>query len=393
MPRNIWLLIIGMAINVTGASFIWPLNTIYMHNELGESLAFAGVILMLNQGFAIVGNLIGGSLFDRWGGYKTILTGSSIAVVAATLLAFFHTITAYTLLLIVMGFGSGITRPAMFAMAGSVWPEGGRRAFNSIYVAQNLGVALGASIGGFVAAFSFGYIFIANAAIYILFFIYVFLTYKNMDTNTHTGYAGVKALNTKIKDKTAFRALLILSVGFFMCWIGYVQWQTTIASYTQDLGIPINQYSLLWTINGFLIVASQPILKIVTKKIEDPRKHIYIGNTIFILSFIVVLYAQSFTMFAVAMVILTIGEMLVWPAIPTLANQLAPKGRTGFYQGFINSVSTAGHMIGPLLGGFIVDQYHIEILFYILIGLFIIPYWTTYRYNKGLPAEKELHTS
>ena len=41
----------------------------------------------------------------------------------------------------------------MFAMAGSVWPEGGRKAFNAIYVVQNLGVALGATIGGYVAKY------------------------------------------------------------------------------------------------------------------------------------------------------------------------------------------------------------------------------------------------
>lgn len=50
MPKQVWILIIATSINVTGASFIWPLNTIYMHNELGESLTFAGLILMFNQG-------------------------------------------------------------------------------------------------------------------------------------------------------------------------------------------------------------------------------------------------------------------------------------------------------------------------------------------------------
>lgn len=65
MPKQVWILIIATSINVTGASFIWPLNTIYMHNELGESLTFAGLILMFNQGAAIVGNLVGGTLLIK----------------------------------------------------------------------------------------------------------------------------------------------------------------------------------------------------------------------------------------------------------------------------------------------------------------------------------------
>src|SRR5690625_5935061 len=73
MPKSIWLLVIATTINVTGASFLWPLNTIYMHNELGRSLAFAGFILMFNQAASIAGNLIGGALFDKIIAYKTIL--------------------------------------------------------------------------------------------------------------------------------------------------------------------------------------------------------------------------------------------------------------------------------------------------------------------------------
>ncbi|HET7657570.1 MAG TPA: MFS transporter, partial [Bacillales bacterium] len=75
MPRSFWLLIVGMTVNVTGATFLWPLNTIYIHGELGKSLALAGLVLMFNAGAAIIGNLIGGSLFDRIGGYQTILAG------------------------------------------------------------------------------------------------------------------------------------------------------------------------------------------------------------------------------------------------------------------------------------------------------------------------------
>src|SRR5699024_2357508 len=174
MPRYIWLLAIATTISVTGGSFLWPLNTIYMHNELGNTLAFAGFILMLNQAATIVGNLIGGVLFDKFSPYKTILAGTAVAMCAASGLMFMHTnITAYAIFLIIIGLGTGTVWPVMFAMAGSVWPTGGRRAFNAVYVAQNLGVAIGAALGGYIASFSYAYIFIANA--YIIFFFFLFI--------------------------------------------------------------------------------------------------------------------------------------------------------------------------------------------------------------------------
>lgn len=59
MPRTLWLLIIGMAVNVTGSSFLWPLNTIYIHDHLGKSLSVAGLVLMVNAAASVAGNLIG----------------------------------------------------------------------------------------------------------------------------------------------------------------------------------------------------------------------------------------------------------------------------------------------------------------------------------------------
>src|SRR3954462_10690217 len=82
MPRTLWLLIIGMVVNVTGSSFLWPLNTIYIHDHLGKSLSVAGVVLMLNSAASVIGNLIGGSLFDKIGGYKSVLFGIGTIFIA-----------------------------------------------------------------------------------------------------------------------------------------------------------------------------------------------------------------------------------------------------------------------------------------------------------------------
>ena len=73
MPRALWILMIGMAMNVTGASFLWPMNTIYVHEQLGKSLSVAGMVLMLNSGASVAGNLVGGILFDKIGGFQSMM--------------------------------------------------------------------------------------------------------------------------------------------------------------------------------------------------------------------------------------------------------------------------------------------------------------------------------
>jgi MFS family permease len=393
MPKSLWLLIAGMMVNVTAASFLWPLNTIYINSHLGKSLSVAGLVLMLNAGASVIGNLFGGSLFDKIGGYRSILTGIIITLLALVGMNFYHGWPHYVIFLAIVGFGSGIVFPSMYAMAGSVWPEGGRKSFNAIYVAQNVGVAVGAALGGLVASYSFQYIFLANLIMYVIFFFIAFLGYKNISVNTGKQTSLIQE-GTFIKNKSKFTALILICTAYILCWIGYVQWQSTIASYTQEINISLKQYSLLWTINGALIVLAQPLLSKMIRRFENNLKmQIQIGIVIFMISFGFAAVADVFHMFAIAMIILTIGEMLIWPAVPTIANDLAPKGREGFYQGIVNSTATGGRMIGPLLGGIMVDFFGISTLFTSLIGLFAVAMVFTAIYDRSLKKRESVSVS
>ncbi|MBU9713762.1 MDR family MFS transporter [Evansella tamaricis] len=387
MPKAIWILVIGMAINITGASFLWPLNTIYMNQILGQPLSVAGIVLMFNGGAGILGNLIGGKLFDKIGGYKTIMTGVSITMTSAFTLAILHqSFTAYVILLMGLGFGAGLMIPCMYAMAGSLWPEGGRRPFNAIYVAQNVGVAIGAAIGGFLASFRFDFVFFGNGLMYLVFFILAFVSIRKLKLNRDGGSTtSVFEQSQLIENKKRFNALVILCLGFLICWIAYVQWQTNISVHTQNLGIPLNHYSILWTVNGAMIVFCQPVIRFFVKRwFHSLKAQIYVGVSIFMIAYIILSQAELFTAFLAAMIVLTIGEMFVWPAIPTIAHKLAPKGKAGYYQGIVNSVGTGGRLLGPLFGGIIADLYGMTILFYLLVGMFLIPILTTFLFDRKL---------
>lgn len=389
MPRALWLLIIGMLISMTGGSFLWPLNAIYIHDYLGKSLSVAGFVLMLNSGTSVVGNLLGGFLFDKVGGYRSILLGIIISVLSLTGMSLWHGWPYYVIFLAFLGFGGGITFPSMFAMAGSVWKEGGRKAFNAVYVAQNAGVALGSALGGLIASYSFDYIFIANLFMYILFLLIAVFGYKTI-AEQQLGQTNVLHERKTIRDKGKFYALIIICAGYFLGWVCYVQWQATISAYTQEINISLTQYSALWTINGAIIVLGQPIMQGILKKFggSNLKGQMLVGYGIFIISFGLVSLADGFKGFVAAMVILSIGEMLVWPVVPTVASQLAPRGREGFYQGIVNSTATGGRMIGPVLGGMLVDMYGMSMLFFILIILLVFALVVSSFYDRPLKVKE-----
>lgn len=388
MPKQVWFLIIGTFVNTVGNSFLWPLNSIYIHDHLGKSLTTAGIVLMLNSLAGVFGNLVGGYLFDRLGGYKAILIGVVFNLISITLLTIWHDWPQYIVFLTMMGFSGGIVYPAIYAIAGSAWPEGGRRAFNSIFLANNVGVAIGPALAGIVADIKFDYVFSANLFFYAIFFVLVITTYKRFDMKglTTKPFSGNE---TKRRNRGPIVALSILSISLIVCWLSYSQWSATISSYTQGLGMSLSEYSLLWTINGFMIVAVQPIIRPLVTRWENKIKHqLVLGLILMSLSYIVVYFAQDFKMFAAAMVILTFGEVFFTPVIPMIANKLAPHGQEGFYQGLVNSASTIGRMIGPVFGGLMVDLYGMQILMLILSLLIVIAIIPCLVFDRTLRKEQ-----
>ncbi|MEG0472358.1 MAG: MFS transporter [Solibacillus sp.] len=384
MPKQVWLLIIGTFVNTVGNSFLWPLNSIYIHDYLGKTLTMAGFVLMLNSLAGVFGNILGGILFDKLGGYKTILIGVILNLFSISLLTMWHEWPQYIIFLTMLGFSGGIVFPALYAIAGSAWPEGGRRSFNAIFLANNVGVAIGPALAGIIADIQFEWVFMSNLIAYIVFFFIVVSTFKRFDS----GKVTMKKVTSETRDKKAkapLIALSILSISLVLCWLSYSQWSATISSYTQTLGMSLSQYSLLWTLNGFMIVAVQPIIKPLVTRWEKKIKHqLVLGLALMSLSFFVVYFAGDFKMFAAAMVILTLGEVFFSPVIPMLANKMAPPGQEGFYQGLVNSATTVGRMIGPLFGGLMVDLYGMQVLMLILTVILIVATIPCLLFDRGL---------
>ncbi|MFV9510636.1 MDR family MFS transporter [Tepidibacillus sp. LV47] len=392
-PLSLWILAIGMTINVTGNSFLWPLNTIYITGVLNKSMSIAGFVLMLQQGSGILGNLAGGWLFDRWGGKKTIIIGIIMSAINVLSLAFLHQWILYVLFMLLLGFSNGLVFPSMYAMAGTIWPEGGRKAFNLIYVAQNLGVAIGSTLGGIVAQISFTLIFIVNSITFLLFLFLVIFGFRNEQWQQAVVVSGVEISDQEeVKESKeasrAFVSLMILSIAFVLAWIPYVQWQTSLSKYISNLGIPLSKYTLLWTINGVLIVLGQPFISFVTKRfLTTIKKQLFVGIIIFILSFAIMVHNTFYIGFVLAMITMTIAEMLVWPAVPAAAYELAPENKAGFYQGIVSSAGAGGRMLGFLIGGWLYDHTSIPNLLWIMIGLFVISGLTFLNYDRGVIRE------
>ncbi len=132
--------------------------------------------------------------------------------------------------LVMLGFGGGIVIPAIYRYGWSSVAEWQKQTFNAIYLAQNIGVAVGAAMGGFVAEFSFNYIFLANLIMYVVFAL-VAVTQFNIEINQKVKYPTHLDTIGK-KNKARFISLVLICAMFAICWVAYIQWESNRIIYT-----------------------------------------------------------------------------------------------------------------------------------------------------------------
>ncbi|MFF0827908.1 MFS transporter [Brevibacillus sp. NPDC003359] len=382
-PSSIRLLAIAAVIFSTGMACIWPLVTIYIHNHLGKPLTVAGFLLLLNQGAFLIGSIVGGMLFDRWGKMRTIVVGSIGGMLISVSLGVTQDFTVYVLLLLLNGLFYGSLSPVMNALAVVLWPDGGRKGINLIYVSLNVGVAAGSALGGFLASVSFAWTFFGNAISQVIVLTMFMLILprqlklaeqqRQLQTTAPEHAEGELLRQPQQQPKVVWGALLLLCGGLLISWIVYVQWTTVLSTYMQSLGISLRQYSLLWTLNGGLILFGQPLIAWVIRRFARTLKaQMLLGAYIFALSMLILSQSTVYAGFVAGMFIMTLGEMLVWPAVPAVAAQFTPEGREGFIQGLIAGTGSAGRMVGPLLGAFIFQSIHAQGLLLVMAGLCLL---------------------
>ncbi|KRL96919.1 MDR family MFS transporter [Liquorilactobacillus satsumensis] len=368
-----WLLL-GSLIASTGTSFIWPLTTVYMHDYLHQTLTLAGIVLFVESVLMIGGSYLGGYIYDHFN-YRPWLLGSiGASLISMFLLIFFNGWPLYPLLLLVNGFGGAIANTIINALATTIKHHDAAYVFNMMYFAANCGVVLGTFIVGFVVKYNIRYVFVVTFILFVFFWLIAQRHYRvprKVAVPEKTA-----ATDPLLPKKTPVFAVWIvcgLLLAYLMIELGYSQWQSNLAVYMQSLGIGLNKYSYLWTINGIIIVIGQPLINYLELHFEINGYHkVYGGFLLFILGFGSLIFAKDYPHFILSMVIVTLGEVIAFPTIPALVASLSSEAEKGKYQGFVSISASLGHAIGPLLGGVVIEFASYEVLFEGLTFLIVI---------------------
>jgi MFS family permease len=274
---------------------------------------------------------------------------------------------------VVTGVFSRVGGPAQQALVADILPEQQRaQGYGIIRVTFNLSVTLGPAIGGLLATQSYTSLFIADAIASIIVAGIVFLVLpetlvKAVETQSLSLVVTLKGYGQVIRDHAFMLFFLASTLSAMM----YMQMNSTLAVYLRDFhGVPEQGFGYILSMNAGMVVLFQFY---VTRKIRGypPMLMITLGTLLYAFGFSMYGFTSTYGMFLLAMVVITIGEMVVAPVGQALVATFAPDDMRGRYMAFFGYSWAIPFAFAPTLAGLLMDGGNPQWVWYIagVIGL------------------------
>jgi len=144
----------------------------------------------------------------------------------------------------------------------------------------------------------------------------------------------------------------------------YMNMNTTLGVYLRDAhGVPESGYGYILSLNAAMVVLFQFG---ITRRIENrpPLLMMAFGSALYAVGFALYGFVSSYIMFLLAMVVITVGEMIVAPVGQALVAKFAPEAMRGRYMAVFGYSWGISFMIGPYLAGLVLDNFDPRFLWY-----------------------------
>ncbi len=327
---------------------------------------FFGFMAVVRSVFQAAGGELSDRIERRWLlVYSQYIRALSFLAMAGSIsfnLGFWPTAAALTVNSI---FGA-IFQPAANATVADILPK--KQWLDGYAItrsAGNLGWAAGPAIGGYLAGWSYSALFIVSAVIAVLSGL-IFHTLLHVPEGTRPNDRFRFRDIVAVKDDPF---LLRHAALMFVLYLVVAQLMVPFSVYAVEMaGISKTELGTLYTINGLVVVLLQiPLTKLLTRYTLTAQ--IAAGALLYAVGYGTMGIFVGYEYFAMVMMVVTLGEVIMSPPTLTLTSRLAPEGRMGRYMGIHGFVVAAGWSFGPLYGGVILDHFsHNHALAWILIS-------------------------
>ncbi len=386
-PRQFWVLVSVSFIDRLGGALLFPFFSLYITKKFDVGMTQVGVLFGIFSITGLLSSLVGGALTDRMGRKGLMLFGLVMSALSALLMGLMDQFVWFVIVVVVVGLLADVGFPAQQAMMADLLPEDKRaQGFGILRVVANLAVTIGPLIGGFLASRSYLLLFIIDAIASLTTAVILYFTLhetrqpasdgeeQESMTQTFKGYFHV------LRD-SAFTWFLVATM---ISVLVYMQMNTTLSVYLRDVhSIPERGFGYILSLNAAMVVLFQfPITRYISK--FRPMMVMVVGTLFYAVGFGMYGFVSAFLLFMLAMVIITIGEMLVSPVSQAIVARLAPEDMRGRYMAAYGFSWIIPSALGPLFAGLTMDNldprwvwYGAGILGFIAAAAFYALEWRT----------------
>lgn len=174
-------------------------------------------------------------------------------------------------------------------------------------------------------------------------------------------------------QRNPWLALYALVVGFFMILLDMTIVAVANPAIMNDLHADINK--VIWVTSAYLLAYAVPLL--VTGRLGDrfgPKNIYLMGLAVFTLSSLWCAMSTSIEMLIAARAVQGLGAALMTPQTMAVITRTFPPDKRGAAMGLWGGVAGLATLVGPILGGFLVDTHGWEWIFYINVPIGIIAF-------------------
>ncbi|MES1021447.1 MFS transporter [Gloeocapsa sp. BRSZ] len=406
--RQVWFQAIGRLLYQTGYGLIQFYIPLIFVKQVGLSATAVGIGIGSGSLAGVLGHFLGGYLADsQYGRKKTLLVSAILSILAAFVLVFTHNLSLLIVANLIMGLSAGCYWTAADAAVIDVTTSEQRHhAFAILVLADSLGSGLGVFSGGLLLSLihRIEALFVLSGSLFLGFLVLIQVAIVETRHDSPDRTNTLQAFAVAFKDQ-ALRLFVVVNV-LFTTYVALVNstlplYFTNTSShlsstteYTQaSLASIANLFT--WCYVGLGAVLQLPIVQILglLSKVKVLMISMLLWGTGFF--FVWATGIDSLIQFAVmiaALSILSIASVVYKPFAPAIVAELAPPSLRGVYLAISYQCWSIGYFIGPILGGWAMDQPQnvahyswLVVSFSTICGMFIL-YFLDRRKNSAIAS-------
>jgi len=355
LPGPIWAMAGARMVNAVG-SFVYPFLTLLLTDKLGFDESSAGKILMIAAVMFVPGSLIGGWLADRIGRKRLLITAQIIGALCLGFAGFMPLTPLIIWPILIQNFFFGLMMPASSAITYDLTgPENRKTAFSLLYLAMNLGFALGPFLAGFLYESHARWLFLGDAGTTLLSLVFIVaLVPETLGSAEHGNHEALEkpqkgsALRLLLKRPILLSFVLMVAVPWFI----YGQHSFTLPIFSKELYPETGAllYGKMMSFNALLVVfITVPIIGLT--RWFRPITNVAFNAVLYALGFGMLAFFHSPGAFYISVVIWTTGEILGATNVEVFTTNHTPASHRGRFASILPLISGSGRALSPWLTG------------------------------------------